>query len=141
MLGRVLPLLLVTGTVAVATSEGPATVAKVQGAVRTILQRSELSDTAKLMRSEVERGSPVPKPGNADALAAWLREIKSADAKRDVTLDHWQHPFVLESAGANGLILLSLGINGKRDACIQKDETTADADDICETIPLPRERF
>ncbi len=138
MLGRVMPLLLLTGTVAVAASEGKETVAKVQNAVRTILQRSEIQDTAKLLRGEAEMGNRIPRPGQADDLANFLRETKTAFGGRDVTLDYWQHPLVLEQEGREVLVLLSLGANGARDQCAKDNEMSPDGDDVCESIQVPR---
>ena len=138
MLGRVMPLLLLTGTVAVVTSEGPQTVAKVRDAVRAILQRSEVQDSAKLLRAELARGGEIPRPGRPEALAQFLHETKSAGSDRDVALDYWQHALVLEREDAESLLLLSLGSNGQRDACAKGGEDTADCDDICERIEVPR---
>ncbi len=138
MLGRVMPLLVLTGTIALATSEGPATVAKVQDAVRTLLQRSEIQESAKLLRVEIAQGNQIPLPGRADQLAQFLRETRTADASRDVTLDFWQHPLVLEREDRETVILLSWGPNGARDECAKSAESGPDSDDICEAIAVPR---
>ena len=136
-LGRVMPLLLLSGTVAVAGQEVPDTIAKAQNAVRTILQRSELEEVAHQLRADIALGTHVPKPGQADELKTYLREAFVTQRDRDVTLDHWEHALVLERTGPRQMTLLSLGANGERDACAQKDVESATDDDLCVDVELP----
>ncbi len=135
-LGRVMPLLVLTGTIAVAASEGPQTIAKVQNAVRTLLQRSELQATARQLQADADQGSKIPRPDRPAELATYLRSTRTAETDRDVTRDYWQHPLVLERDDPQTLLLLSLGANGERDACVKTSETSAESDDICEPVTV-----
>lgn len=136
ILGRIMPILLMSGTVAVAATEVPKTVEKAQNAVRTILQRSEIQEFAQQLRTDMALGSKLPRPGNKAELEAFLREAAIGQHDRDVTLDHWEHPLRLEKANPKLLVLLSTGVNGERDACAGKDQTDPADDDICEEIEL-----
>lgn len=138
MLGRLMPLFLLTGTVATAATQGPATVKRVTDAVLVILQRSEIQEFARILQADATLGSSLPKPGHPEALAAWLQENAKGTGGRDVTLDRWDNPYRLERDGARDLTFLSLGPNGSRDTCVRSEEATKDDDDICETIEVPR---
>lgn len=140
-LGRIMPLLLLSGTVAVAGQEVPKTVEKARNAVKTILQRGELEEVVRQLRADLTLGTPTPRPGNPEQLAAYLKEAMVGQRDRDVTLDHWEHPLVLEQTGPRELTLLSTGVNGERDACASKDSDSQTDDDICVSVELPNSTF
>ncbi len=138
-----LPILFVVGGSVLVVTQGPKAVAKAQNMVKTKLQRGELAETAKSMRLDIAEARKVPRPGHPDDLADYLRELRAAEKQKDVALDAWQRPFLLEWDQGRQAVFRSRGANGDRDACTTEDFGSDGGDDICERIdftpPKPRE--
>jgi hypothetical protein len=134
---RLLPGAFVVGLLLVGASRGPQLIAKVRGMIQAKMQRGELQETARLMRSDAAEGKTLPRPGRPDELAAYLRETGKITPDTDVTRDRWQRLLVLERDPAGQLLLRSFGIDGVRDACTEDGQESAESDDICATIPRP----
>ena len=135
---RFLSIAFLVGLLLVGASRGPLLLAKLRGMFHAKMQRGELQETARLMRADAAEGKTLPRPGRADELAAYLRDIAKPEDGKDATRDRWQRPLVLERDAAGQLVLRSLGIDGVRDKCTEDGEDSAQSDDICATIPPPQ---
>jgi hypothetical protein len=137
---RLIPLLLAASVIKTAAVGAPdiSQFSDVLERTKAGTQRGELRSYAEMLESDAIVGSGLPPIGDADKLAEWLRANSQAKG-RDVAVDAWGRPFLLEKQSNSVALILSLGPNGNRDKCIEGVTLTADEDDICEKVEVPPE--
>lgn len=137
---RLIPILFAASLVKTAVV-GPPDMSQLFGVVertRFGAQRGELRSYAEMLESDAVVGQGLPKLGDAEKLAAWLHENSQAKG-RDVAVDLWGRPFLLEKLNESAALILSLGPNGVRDICVEGITYTDEDDDICERVDVTPE--
>ena len=117
MLGRLIPLLLVTGGLLLTFKIGGKLVGQVGDVARSVLTRSELSNIKKSILGTYGYTSKRPRFYGQEELADFIRE-EMHSAGRDPAKDMWGSYYLLEIVSGDLYELRSLGPNGYRDkAC------------------------
>ena len=129
---RLVPaLLLTTGTIG-AAKKGPEVVAKVSDAVKVVLVRYELAQLAQGYDRDHVLAMPLPKPGQPEQFANWVRESMRGGGGRDAALDLWETAYRFDWA-SGVLVMRSVGPDKAPGQCAT-GELAEGADDLCEIV-------
>lgn len=123
--------LLASGTIG-AAKKGPDVVAKVTETVKVVMVRYELSQLAQAYDRDRVLDMPVPKPGQPEKFAEWVRANLRAGANRDAANDLWDVPYRFDWASGVATIR-SVGPDGQPGPCAS-GEIAEGADDLCEIV-------
>jgi hypothetical protein len=150
VLTRILPILMAVGSAGVLAKGGTQVVTQMIETVRVVMTRSELAQCARLLEADAVLGHRLPT--TEAAFANYLRDNLRGRSGRDVTLDMWDSPYRL-GRDERRRVVLSVGANGKRDACVNTNSASAAAagpaganataaaaanDDVCVKLILPK---
>jgi len=146
-LARMVPVLIMTGGIAVGVRYGQALYQDVVENVKILVTGIELSRIADEIRYHHVTCQTLPPVEPPDEFSAFLRDSLSPQfLERDVALDYWEEPYRIEN-DEEDLVVLSTGPDRERTFCAHgrkeadapaPEEGEAPPDDICATVRLEK---
>lgn len=139
---RLMPLILVAGGLAGVAKTAPGVTDRVLTTFRSVAVRHEIGTIARLLENGLTLGTSVPRPGDPQGFATFIRENMSARGGRDPSLDLWETPYRLEGTAKN-LVVVSCGANTTRETCpesfapAEPGSEPSGPDDLCEPVSPP----
>ena len=143
---RLVGVLAFVGTVGATASGGGQVITRSLDLVKRVLTVFELSTLRDRLLSEYEYSGSLPRPGDGDELATFIRdEVRTRSGGRDPSVDLWGSPYRFSRwTGADEYVLYSLGPDGTEGECDEPasadeapDAPPDGADDVCTWLETP----